>query len=344
MTKLVTVDNLNSQFALDQTARKIGLQFMPTTSPTKVKSAPQSNSFIGTMGGVLAFPALWMEVEINGTKYRVPCYKAESETLPIPFQFTLVETDWLSGQALQNIGLRFTLPSSLSIGDIEIVSAEGLPKGVTLNPQTKKFEGTPTGSGRYNINIEAAEPYGFHQYLSIVVYVSGDFIVKSKSNVVSSSDVDYDPRATYTGWQWQPHITEVANYTLSNREILKQQNVVLPNQLVKCGDESFAYWETATGLDIGDGVKELGEQAFFSWSKATKLRLGPAIKSIGDSCFGRWYILEEVICEAVSPPTMGYDPFMQGNNSFAIKVPSGSVAAYKAAPGWRDYAARIVAI
>ena len=35
---------------------------------------------------------------------------------------------------------------------------------------------------------------------------------------------------------------------------------------------------------------------------------------------------------------------MQGNNSFVIKVPSGSVAAYKAAPGWSNYAARIVAI
>ena len=344
MTKVVTVDNLGSQFALDQAAKKIGLQFMPTTSPNKVKSAPQPNSFIGTMGGLLAFPALWMEVEINGAKYMVPCYKAESETLPIPFQFTLTETNWLSGRALQGIGLRFTLPSSLSISDIQIVSVDGLPEGITLDSDTKEFQGTPTGSGRYNINIEAAEPYGFHQYLSVVVYISGDFIAKSESHIVGYGDIDYDSRATYTGWQWQPQITEVDSHAFSNREILKQQNVVLPNQLVKCGYSSFEYWETATGLDIGNGVEELGESAFFSWGKATKLRLGPAIKNIGHACFGRWNKLEEVICEAVSPPTMGRDPFMQGNNSFAIKVPSGSVAAYKAAPGWSNYAARIVAI
>jgi hypothetical protein len=50
-----------------------------------------------------------------------------------------------------------------------------------------------------------------------------------------------------------------------------------------------------------------------------------------------------ITCNAVSPPVVE-DWFIQGVPSYiSIKVPAGSVAAYKAADGWKDFAGNISA-
>ena len=47
-----------------------------------------------------------------------------------------------------------------------------------------------------------------------------------------------------------------------------------------------------------------------------------------------------VTCLAAIPPTFGHNALL----STTIKVPAASVAAYKAADGWKDYASYIVAM
>jgi hypothetical protein len=58
--------------------------------------------------------------------------------------------------------------------------------------------------------------------------------------------------------------------------------------------------------------------------------------------------LATVTIPATTPPTLGTLAFMGINNvilpNLRIEVPSASVAAYKAAANWSDYADRIFAI
>jgi hypothetical protein len=62
------------------------------------------------------------------------------------------------------------------------------------------------------------------------------------------------------------------------------------------------------------------------------------IKNLAFYCVG----LASLTCRAVTPPTLG-DPMFQ-STQFVIKVPSASVAAYKAASGWSAYADKITAM
>lgn len=54
--------------------------------------------------------------------------------------------------------------------------------------------------------------------------------------------------------------------------------------------------------------------------------------------------LTTLVCEATTPPTLNTSYTLQGTSLVAIKVPSASVDAYKAADGWSNWADKITAI
>jgi len=80
----------------------------------------------------------------------------------------------------------------------------------------------------------------------------------------------------------------------------------------------------------------------------TKIDLPAGLTSIGNSVFFSCTNLDIVTCRATTPPTLGTTVF-GGNTNYpqpklsAIKVPSASVEAYKAATNWSTYAGNIIA-
>lgn len=98
------------------------------------------------------------------------------------------------------------------------------------------------------------------------------------------------------------------------------QNIVLPG-VVNVGNGAFRYCRAALSLDIGADIITIGGAAFEYMS----------------SC-------NQVICRALSPPTIASNSFGNIKSTCIFKVPAASVAAYKAAPNWSNYAARIEAI
>lgn len=52
--------------------------------------------------------------------------------------------------------------------------------------------------------------------------------------------------------------------------------------------------------------------------------------------------LENVFLQSMSPSLLGPSAFSFEASGFSIHVPNGSLAAYKAATGWSDYASEIV--
>lgn len=97
-------------------------------------------------------------------------------------------------------------------------------------------------------------------------------------------------------------------------------NIILPQNLTKIGPYCFMS-ASITQITIPDTVTEIGDGAF-------------------DDCSQ----LASITCLAATPPTLGSSMFYPSTAGFLIKVPAASVAAYKAADGWKDYASYIVAM
>ena len=97
-------------------------------------------------------------------------------------------------------------------------------------------------------------------------------------------------------------------------------NIILPQNLTKIGKSCFE-GALIKQITIPDTVTEIGERAFLFCRQ-----------------------LESITCLAAAPPALGTDALVTDTAGFPIKVPAASVAAYKAADGWKDYASYIVAM
>lgn len=97
-------------------------------------------------------------------------------------------------------------------------------------------------------------------------------------------------------------------------------NIILPQNLTKIGERCFD-GASIKQITIPDTVTEIGDGAFLFCRQ-----------------------LESITCLAATPPALGTDALYTDTAGFPIKVPAASVAAYKAADGWKDYASYIVAI
>ena len=97
-------------------------------------------------------------------------------------------------------------------------------------------------------------------------------------------------------------------------------NIILPQNLTKIGERCFER-ASIKQITIPDTVTEIGNRAFLACMQ-----------------------LESITCLSATPPALGTDALYTDTAGFTIKVPAASVAAYKAADGWKDYANYIVAM
>lgn len=108
--------------------------------------------------------------------------------------------------------------------------------------------------------------------------------------------------------------------------------------------DDFATESGRTSVTLPDTVETIGRSAFISArASLTEITIPASVTSIGDYAFAQNASMATVTCLATTPPTLGRDVFALSTGS-VIKVPAASVAAYKAADGWKDYASYIVAM
>ena len=106
---------------------------------------------------------------------------------------------------------------------------------------------------------------------------------------------------------------------------------------------------------IGEGITEIPGSAFYMEVGIKNLTLPSTLTAIGTDAFGECEGIEVITCDATTPPTLGTDGsgvFYENDAEYnqvkiatltAINVPAASVEDYKAADGWKEYAALIVA-
>lgn len=144
-------------------------------------------------------------------------------------------------------------------------------------------------------------------------------------------------------------------------------HITIPATVTTLGDNALAGCQNLTTIDIQanvteipvqfavetgrasvtlpDTVQTIGNAAFAtSTASLTEITIPASVTSIGSDAFYQPNPMTTITCLATTPPTLnGNNVFQVGSNT-VIKVPSASVAAYKAATNWSDYADQIVGV
>ena len=110
--------------------------------------------------------------------------------------------------------------------------------------------------------------------------------------------------------------------------------IVLPDGVASIPESCFDGCSSLESVTIPEGVTTIGEKAFFGCN-LNALTLPSTITSIGGGAFINNYNLQSIICNAVTPPTLGENAI--GSSVKEIKVPISSIAAYKQANGWKNF-------
>ncbi len=106
----------------------------------------------------------------------------------------------------------------------------------------------------------------------------------------------------------------------------------------------MVYQESITHVIIEDGINSIGSQAFKCYgngcySNLSSVIIGSSIISIGYSAFGSCIGLTEIVNHQEIPQTIDEYVFGGVNKTeCTLFVPAGSMAAYRTAEGWKDFA------
>ena len=138
------------------------------------------------------------------------------------------------------------------------------------------------------------------------------------------------------------NVTAVEDETFKN---IDSASIFIPevNSLETIGKNAFYNTNVIGDLHLPN-VTSIGLSAFEGNVNMLSVTIGDRITSIGYLAFNYCEKLKSVTCLATTPPTLGFNAFVQYGAEFPIYVPAESVDAYKAASVWSNYASRIQAI
>ncbi|MBE6196240.1 MAG: leucine-rich repeat domain-containing protein, partial [Rikenellaceae bacterium] len=165
-------------------------------------------------------------------------------------------------------------------------------------------------------------------------------------------------------------VTSIGAYAFSNCSL---SAILIPDAVVEIGNQAFSGCSKLASATIGQGVTSIGagafyrcdsleaitipdnvttidNEAFFNCDALVSATIGSGVTSIGGSVFYDCNKLETVYCYPTTPPVTSFGgatwsawaAFDSCSTALKIYVPNASVAAYKTAEGWSDYAADIV--
>lgn len=127
-------------------------------------------------------------------------------------------------------------------------------------------------------------------------------------------------------------------------------SITLPNGITTIEDNTFYDCVNLTDITIPDSVNSIGNSAFrmTDTGSANKgfltVEIGSGLASIGNNAFYGCRRLQSITIDAINPPTIMSDTFINTNFTFLIYVPDDSVLAYQTAENWMTYADRIKGI
>ncbi|OFX68411.1 MAG: hypothetical protein A2X12_10110 [Bacteroidetes bacterium GWE2_29_8] len=114
-------------------------------------------------------------------------------------------------------------------------------------------------------------------------------------------------------------------------------SVTIPNSVTSIGDFAFYYNTNLKSVTIPNSVLTIGNSAFSACTNLKNITIPNSVTSIGDVAFYGCNSLTEINCNATEPPILGIDVFWDVSKDIPLYVLLGSIDAYNAATGWKDF-------
>lgn len=124
-------------------------------------------------------------------------------------------------------------------------------------------------------------------------------------------------------------------------------SVTLPSTLTVLGSSAFSGCSFMNTINLPENLESIGATCFSNCYNLVSITIPASVTELGFACFTGCSKLDTITVVATTPPVVGTK---NGTTSLGtsmtrlttIKVPAGSVDAYKEAAGWSLYADRIV--
>lgn len=130
-------------------------------------------------------------------------------------------------------------------------------------------------------------------------------------------------------------VTALGEYSFHNSGLT---SVALGKNVKKVGEAAFICNDSLTTVSLPEGLTAIGVNAFRYCSSLKSIVLPATLQSVGSDCFVGCTSLSAVHCHAAEPVSLGAAAFEGVAEHCTLYVPVGSVARYKAAEGWKDFA------
>ena len=129
--------------------------------------------------------------------------------------------------------------------------------------------------------------------------------------------------------------------TINNGYVKKDiQKITIPNGVTDISYGTFSGCKNLKSVTIPASVKYIGTRAFDYCLNLKELRLPAKTKVIDFRAFNDCPKFQTLYLDSIIPPLLeGYKPhwrFAGESKNLVVKVPAGSLNAYKSADGWKD--------
>ena len=263
-------------------------------------------------------------------------------------------TSLMIGNSVTNIGLAafsscsgltgsLTIPNSVtSIGNSAFYGCSGLTGALTI-PNSVVTIGTYAYRGCSGLttvywnavnvsNYPSASYNPFDNCTNLSVVVFGD----SVEAIPAYAFYEFGGLASMTIGN---SVTSIGDYAFKGCSGLTtvNWNAVNVSNYPSAPYNPFYNCTNLSAVAFGDSVEIIPNYAFCECSGLTSLTIGNSVTNIRAEAFRGCSGLASMTVNAETPPTVGYNAFVNVNKSIPVNVPCSTVAAYQAAESWIQF-------
>jgi hypothetical protein len=114
-------------------------------------------------------------------------------------------------------------------------------------------------------------------------------------------------------------------------------SLTIGNNVLRIEENAFRNCTGLTSVTIPNSVTSIGNYTFCDCKALISVTIGSGVESIGSGVITNCFNLTTITCKAITPPYVNARTFNDVNKSITVYVPAESIAAYKAADGWKDF-------
>jgi hypothetical protein len=162
---------------------------------------------------------------------------------------------------------------------------------------------------------------------------AGDFSIPN--SVTTIGNMSFQRSIGLTSITIPNSVTMIEGYAFFNCNGLT--SVIIPNSVTTIESAAFSNCQNLTSVTIPNSLTTLEGYMFSQCISLTSVTIPNSLTTIREHAFQYCTGLTSITCEAVAPPALLDDVFLEVPTGIAVCVPAGSEAAYQAAEGWNNF-------